>query len=173
MIDLMLARPVGRSAIDERSTKMLVKAAGSNYQTHSVATPSPVKGIRKPAGQTCAYCRAVRALRSFQRVLNHERQSLSASHYSQSPANHCHTYLGEDDEDNELTDMRHQIEDTGTGVALGNPLVVCLSIVCHQLTKLDTGLGRETDESGSSPIKWSQDSRSLEQLVRLMGKELL
>ncbi|CAL8071212.1 unnamed protein product [Calicophoron daubneyi] len=104
----------------------------------------------------CAYCVAARALRDYQCAVNHERLKGGRRALSDRI----------DESDNiDSTD------ETGTGLSLGNPLVVALSIICHQVLRLlQTSRPEKLQFSAS---EWRRRARRLEQIFRQMGKEIL
>ncbi|VDQ08063.1 unnamed protein product, partial [Trichobilharzia regenti] len=122
---------------------------------------------RSPKKTHCAYCIALRALRDYQRALNHEREKSIP---------HRPTIYEFDVDDNSETLERSStamaaIEAAGTGLILNNPLVMSLSIVCQQLSRLLSNT--PASELPFSKIYYQAKAKRLEQLIRLMGREIL
>ncbi|KAG5448515.1 E3 ubiquitin-protein ligase shprh [Clonorchis sinensis] len=115
----------------------------------SVSVTRPVQKNTK-----CAYCIALRALSNYQCALNHER--LKAGHRTMV-------------EQLERLDTKDALDESGTGLIMGNPLIVSLSIVCHQIIRTVPSVVQLNSEVSD----WPQRAKRFEQLFRQMGKEVL
>ncbi|KAH8850791.1 E3 ubiquitin-protein ligase [Schistosoma japonicum] len=115
----------------------------------------------------CAYCIALRALCNYQRALNHERTKTIPNRPS----------IFEFDVDNNSETFEKSsiatasVEESGTGLILNNPLVMSLSIVCQQLSRLLAST--PANELPFSKALYQTKAKRLEQLIRLMGKEIM
>lgn len=104
---------------------------------------------------------------NYQRALNHERAKTIPNRPS----------IFEFDVDNnsetleKLSTASASVEESGTGLILNNPLVMSLSIVCQQISRILSST--PANELPFSKILYQTKAKRLEQLIRLMGKEIL
>ncbi|CAH8448552.1 unnamed protein product [Schistosoma rodhaini] len=144
---------------EKRKTKSKIDDKTKKSNTDNTPNRRATKKTR------CAYCIALRALCNYQRALNHERAKTIPNRPS----------IFEFDVDNDSETLEKSsvasVEESGTGLILNNPLVMSLSIVCQQISRILSST--PANELPFSKILYQTKAKRLEQLIRLMGKEIL
>ncbi|KAF8570289.1 hypothetical protein P879_05806 [Paragonimus westermani] len=128
---------------EARELKQLIEMAGSTREARQ----------KKKVRTRCAYCVALRALSNYQAALNHERLKSSTQ-----------AMVEQEFDDQQSIEI-------GSGLVLGNPLLVALTIVCHQTTKLVSKAPVANNPSIGKD--WPSRARRFEALFRQMGKEVM
>ncbi|CAH8467682.1 unnamed protein product [Heterobilharzia americana] len=151
----------GRRKEDKKKNKS--KTDDKTKKSNSDNTPTR----RTPKKTRCAYCNALRALCNYQRALNHERVKSIPSR----PSIFEFDAQSSTDSLEKSSGVTAAVNESGTGLILNNPLVMSLSIICQQVSKLLSST--PASELPFSKMLYHTKAKRLEQLIRLMGKEIL